>query len=107
MKILNKNIDSYSNDAVYIGRGSKWGNPFKIGPDGTRVDVINKYENWLKTQSELIDSIDELIDRNLLCFCKPKACHGDVLVKVLTMSKYDRQLWAAGSYDRHNFFESE
>jgi Domain of unknown function (DUF4326) len=36
--------------AVYIGRGSKWGNPFRIGPDGDRVAVIAQYERWLAHQ---------------------------------------------------------
>ncbi len=44
---------------VYIGRPSKWGNPFNIGRDGTREEVIAKYEKHLKS-SGLMDSIHEL-----------------------------------------------
>ena len=38
---------------VYIGRGSMWGNPFRIGPDGTRIEVIKKYEKYLSINTEL------------------------------------------------------
>ncbi len=54
--------------AIYIGRGSKWGNPFVIGKDGTRAEVIEKYGQWLADQHMLLRSLDELRDRDLLCF---------------------------------------
>ena len=68
---------------VYIGRGSKWGNPFVIGKDGTRKEVIEKYEIWIKTQPHLMKSLHELKDKILGCWCKPRACHGDVLAKLV------------------------
>jgi hypothetical protein len=40
-RVLNKRTDTHDG-AVYIGRGSKWGNPFVIGRDGTRAEVIAK-----------------------------------------------------------------
>ena len=74
---------------VYIGRGrcpkcgefSKWKNPFKIGEDGTRSEVIAMYEIYL-VESGLINDIDELRGKILGCWCKPKPCHGDVLAKL-------------------------
>ena len=63
---------------VYIGRPSKWGNPFVIGQDGDRFDVIDKYENYLLS-SALIEQVHELKGKVLGCWCKPAACHGDVL----------------------------
>ena len=66
-------------DYVYIGRPSKWGNPFEIGIDGTRVEVIKKYREWLKTKPELLDALYELRGKKLACWCKPLFCHGDVL----------------------------
>ena len=66
---------------VYVGRGSKWENPFIIGPDGTRKDVINKYEKYLLNNKELMKSIKELKGKILGCWCAPRACHGDILVK--------------------------
>jgi hypothetical protein len=67
---------------VYIGRGSKWGNPFVIGKDGTREEVIAKYEGYIKTQPHLMAALPELKNKILGCWCAPKACHGDVLIKL-------------------------
>lgn len=67
---------------VYIGRGSKWGNPFKIGEHGTREEVIAKYEVWVKEQPELMEALPELRGKILGCWCAPQACHGDVLVRL-------------------------
>jgi len=68
---------------VYIGRPSKWGNPFSIGRDGSRSQVIQKYRDWIVHQDELLDSLHELRGKRLGCWCKPKDCHGDVLVKLI------------------------
>lgn len=65
---------------VYIGRPSKWGNPFVIGPDGTRDEVIAKYRAWLLAQPALVAALPELKNKTLGCWCAPQACHGDVLV---------------------------
>ncbi len=67
---------------VYIGRPSKWGNPFVIGKDGTRDEVIRKYESWLRTQPDLLAALPELRGKVLGCCCSPHACHGDVLVRL-------------------------
>lgn len=68
---------------VYIGRPSKWGNPFAIGKDGTRKEVVEKYEEWIRTQPELMSSLKELDDKILGCWCYPKLCHGHILIKLL------------------------
>lgn len=67
---------------VYIGRPSKWGNPFTIGKDGNREEVIIKYIDWLEKQPELLASIHELKGKILGCWCCPNACHGDVLAEI-------------------------
>ena len=67
---------------VYIGRPSRWGNPFIIGKDGDREEVIVKYEQWLKSQPQLVESLPELRKKRLGCFCAPKMCHGDVLARL-------------------------
>jgi len=70
-------------DAVYIGRPSKWGNPFVVGRDGSREEVISKYREWFELHYDLVQAAkDELAGRNLLCFCSPLSCHGDYLLKV-------------------------
>jgi hypothetical protein len=67
---------------LYIGRPSKWGNPFVIGRDGSRADVIAKYRAWIVTQPELMNALDELRGRDLVCWCAPLACHGNVLIEL-------------------------
>jgi len=74
----------YNRQYVYIGRPSKWGNPFVIGKDGTREEVINKYvEHLNKNWTLILDAKKELKGCILMCYCKPKACHGDILVKLI------------------------
>jgi hypothetical protein len=64
---------------VYVGRPSKWGNPFAIGRDGTREEVVAKYKDWLMTQPALLAALHQLKGKKLGCWCAPRACHGDVL----------------------------
>lgn len=64
---------------VYIGRPSKWGNPFVIGRDGTREEVITKYHRWLLDRPGLVDDIHDLRGKRLGCWCSPLPCHGDIL----------------------------
>jgi len=68
---------------IYIGRPSKWGNPFTIGKDGTREEVIKKYEIWIRTQPNLLKDFHELKDKVLGCWCSPKSCHGDILARMI------------------------
>jgi RNA recognition motif-containing protein len=72
-----------SNYDVYIGRPSDWGNPFVIGKDGDRADVIRKYRNWIMRQPDLLARVKkELQGQRIACWCKPEACHGDVLAEI-------------------------
>lgn len=64
---------------VYCGRPSCWGNPFEIGKDGTRKEVIAKFKKYLLANEELVDKLPELRGKILGCWCAPKACHCDVL----------------------------
>jgi|SRR3989304_2107418 len=67
----------------YIGRGSIFGNPYKIGRDGDRETVIKKYEKYARKNKVLMESIQGLPENAILgCFCKPKMCHGDVIIKL-------------------------
>lgn len=72
---------------VYIGRGSKWGNPFIIGKDGSREEVIRKYAEYLANKEELLTALDELDGKVLGCYCTPQACHGDVLIRFINLIK--------------------
>lgn len=64
---------------VYVGRPSKWGNPFVIGKDGDREEVIRKYHRWILGLPGLLADIQELRGKRLACWCAPLACHADVL----------------------------
>jgi Domain of unknown function (DUF4326) len=67
---------------VYIGRPSKWGNPYLIGRDGTREEVIAKYRAWVLRRPELLGALPELRGKTLGCWCAPQPCHGDVLAEL-------------------------
>ena len=79
-RVVNIRTDKYD---LYIGRPSVWGNPFVIGRDGDRDEVIKLYKSWILCQDDLLDRLPELIGKTLGCFCKPEACHGDVLVDLV------------------------
>jgi hypothetical protein len=74
---------------IMIDRSTIWGNPFFIGKHGTRSEVIEKYRQWLLTQPELYARIHELRGKTLGCWCKPAACHGDVLIELLERKDKD------------------
>lgn len=67
---------------VYIGRPSIWGNPFVIGRDGSRAEVIAKYEAWIVRQPKLMSQLHELRGKILGCWCSPAPCHGEVLARL-------------------------
>ncbi|MBW8001694.1 MAG: DUF4326 domain-containing protein [Planctomycetes bacterium] len=92
-KVCNIKMDKYAK-GVYIGRGPRkykhYGNPFRIGRDGSRADVIKKFEEWLdgkhpevapQRRKWVLENEHLLKNRTLLCHCAPEPCHGDVYVK--------------------------
>lgn len=82
-RIVHCKKESYD---IYIGRPSKWGNPFQIGKDGTRREVIEKFRRWILTQPNLLKDLHEIKGKTLGCWCKPKVCHGDILVELIETS---------------------
>ena len=83
MRILNRRTDPIPHDAVYVGRGSRWGNPYRIGRHGSRNDVIESYRTWLWSEIRSgrlsLDELRALDGRDLVCWCAPKRCHAEVL----------------------------
>lgn len=70
-------------DAVYVGRPSKFGNPYVVGRDGSRTEVIRKFVDHINADPVLLKDVQsELRGKILSCWCKPKACHGDVLLEI-------------------------
>jgi len=85
-------VNIYKEDYdVYIGRGkcrktglvSPWGNPFHMAREEDREAVVLLYEVYIRNNPELMRRLPELKGKRLGCYCKPKACHGDVLVKLV------------------------
>ncbi len=68
---------------VLITRESIWGNPYHIGKDGTRDEVIEKYRSWLLSQPIMLAKLESLRGKILGCVCKPLNCHGDVIVELI------------------------
>lgn len=82
---------------VYVGRefrkwgynfdASPWGNPFFLHGEDTRDDILQKYETYIRErllkEPALFEQFLDLRGKTLGCWCKPKPCHGDVLVKIM------------------------
>jgi hypothetical protein len=78
--VVHYKIDPYD---VFIGRGSPWGNPFIVGVDGNRLEVIDKYREMVVGDPAMVARIQrELRGKVLGCYCSPLPCHGDVLVEI-------------------------
>lgn len=68
---------------IYVGRPTKFGNPFVIGRDGTRAEVVQKYREWIASNPDLYEAAQrELRGQNLICWCAPEPCHADVLLEI-------------------------
>ena len=104
INVVNKYKHEPSNNDVYIGRGSPLGNPFTGSKKventkaafqcSSREKAIEKYENYLRlaiyeNDSYICNEMNRIWkmaktgDVNLVCFCKPKACHGDIIKKLI------------------------
>ena len=85
MAVLNKHKDTIPPGAVYIGRGSPWGNPFIISVHGDRNEVCDLYQERLEHEIDVGDislhALADLHGKDLVCFCAPKRCHGHILEK--------------------------
>jgi hypothetical protein len=108
MKVYNYHRDKIiPKDAVYVGRPTKWGNPYEIGKpytkgdmkfdNGTisyenvvvliekmtREDVLMLYRVFIEDQlKEIPHFLDELRGKDLVCWCAPKPCHAEILIEL-------------------------
>ena len=73
---------------IYIGRGSKWGNPHKIGVGCDRMTSIRRYFDDLRKNQKLIDGTVELQGKILGCYCAPLPCHGHILATLADGEEY-------------------
>lgn len=84
-KLYNKKLDKgkIPSEAVYIGRPSPWGNPWLMLNEKYRNAVCELYEEYLQEHPELIQQIKkQLKGKDLVCFCAPKRCHGDTILRI-------------------------
>lgn len=82
-KVHNLKAKTASEDAVYIGRGTPWGNPYVLNVHGDRDEVIRKYAKYLESKPQLQQQMKEqLAGKDLVCHCAPLACHGDIILRV-------------------------
>lgn len=84
-KVVNLKKEPYD---VFIGRGSKWGNPFpmKNKSKEERDRVCDLYEDYF-LKSDLVNHLEELKGKKLGCYCKPARCHGDFIAKQVNKKK--------------------
>lgn len=71
---------------VFIGRPGKWGNPFHVDKHGREAAVMF-HEQRLLQEAELMNSLGELKDKILVCYCHPLKCHGHTLARLADMVK--------------------
>ena len=82
-KVVNVKTYKYGGAYTYIGRGSPFGNPFKIGKDGDRDQVINKHRDYfferIESDAEFRSKVMKLQGETLGCYCVPLPCHGNTI----------------------------
>jgi hypothetical protein len=82
--VVNRRTEAFD---VSIDRTSIWGNPFLIGLDGTREEVITKYAAYLAARPDLVALLPTLRGKRLGCWCAPLGCHGDVLAGLVNKDR--------------------
>lgn len=78
-RVLNKYRDEIPDDAVWIMRPSKWGNPYHVKTYG-RGRACELYRQRLLRNEKLFAQLEELRGKDLVCCCAPAPCHGDILI---------------------------
>lgn len=79
IKVYNKKDPNAQ--GVWVDRETPYGNPYHLGEDGNRKEVIAKFEEKLIQSREMAAMLPNLRNKSLICHCKPKSCHGDVWFK--------------------------
>jgi len=89
-EIVNMRTAGHGGDIMRVDRQTRFGNPFRLNKDGgdyTRAESIEEYRKWFKeqirTNPEFRAAVEELRGETLGCWCKPKACHADVILDYL------------------------
>lgn len=87
MILYNRKLHQYPREAVWIGRPSRWGNPFMIGKDGDRDEVVDRYLRYAEQKMDdpqWISGLRYLREKqHIVCCCSPLRCHGDALIELI------------------------
>ena len=89
-------VDKNSSFDIFCGRPSKYSNPFIIGKDGNRKEVLGKYKNYLNNMENFNQFIEELDNKKLACWCSlDQECHVDLLIDAIVV--YEKMLLINGN----------
>ena len=88
---------------IDITRGGRWGNPFVMGRDGNRGEVLFRYRKWLEAKPDryIAEIRRHLKGQTLVCCCTPRACHGDFLVAIA-----EGEPWPSHGVQQFHLFEN-
>lgn len=109
VKVVNKKTHKPTDDDVYIGRGSIFGNPFDFRCSNhpqviyhldSREKCVESYKfhflKMLKDDSNFLNGVNDMVEKlksggcvNLVCYCAPEKCHGDVIKEYLEESLWN------------------
>lgn len=82
-KVWNKRHKDAPADAVYVGRPTKWGNPYAMRNESDRERVCEAFEQHALKRLETDPHwLDPLRGKDLICFCAPKRCHAETLIRL-------------------------
>lgn len=93
------NVNTHGRAGVrMIGRSTRFGNPFRMKKDGgdySREGCVEAYREWfhekIENDLEFRAAVEELRGETLGCYCKPQACHGDVILEYLRPTNSENQ----------------
>lgn len=72
-----------TDEMIYVGRRTKWGNPYKIENGRTREQAVELFSHYIKIiLIEQPEFLDDLRGKDLICWCAPLACHADILLEL-------------------------
>ena len=86
-KVVSRRGGRLNAGALYVGRPTKWGNPFVVGVDGVAGECAGKYAAYLWSNATLLAALGELAGKDLECWCVPKPCHATTLLRAAAFAE--------------------
>lgn len=85
-----KGAPAAPSDAVYVGRGTPWGNPYIMRQENKRHFVCDLFEEYAIERLEKEPGwLEPLRGRALVCWCAPKRCHAETLLRLANRERHD------------------